>query len=523
MKSTKKVLPIIASAIAALATSCSSDALGTTDGSQQPSGSAETKTVTLTASIGSEPTTRVGMTKKDDNKVSFFWHNGDGIYVQTKKKDGTYTGASFYTDAETGSTTATFTGKIGENDILDHYAVSPYRMESGDDGSDKPTYNHRFNSATELIFNLPDNYVYPVSSTVFDAKTVNSDTDIPLIGYLDDTGNIEFHHLGGLGVIYVDKMPAASGTITVSADQQLAGDFEVDLSAETPVMTTTKGSDGNNEVTFYYNNATTGSVGVIYLPMATGSYSNLTIKIQESGSSEVKTVKYGNLYVARASVNALPIYNHNGTFEKFKEVSDNTYKKNGYEFVDLGLPSGLLWATKNVSDANGQYFAWGEIASGKSAGWSKYNYYKDNAVTKYNNTDGKTTLEAEDDAATRIIGTGVRMPSKADFEELMNSQNCTWTADIKSSGNKVTINGYKVTSKNNNNSIYLAADGGYIVNAQVDITSDLIQLYSYCYYWTSTMYASKSAYTMRASSAVQEFWEYSPRPSLFPIRAVAEH
>ena len=103
------------------------------------------------------------------------------------------------------------------------------------------------------------------------------------------------------------------------------------------------------------------------------------------------------------------------------------------DYVDLGLPSGLLWATCNVGAYapwnSGDYFAWGETQPKSTYDWSTYQYCNDSdhTLTKYCNnseygyngfTDNLTVLLPEDDAATANLGGNWRMPTKAEWEEL---------------------------------------------------------------------------------------------------------
>ena len=102
------------------------------------------------------------------------------------------------------------------------------------------------------------------------------------------------------------------------------------------------------------------------------------------------------------------------------------------EYVDLGLPSGNLWAKCNIGatteDEAGLYFQWGDINGytkeqvGKdkqfASDFSDYKFGTRNNLTKYNTTDGKVVLDLEDDAAHVILGEGWRMPTKDDFVEL---------------------------------------------------------------------------------------------------------
>lgn len=132
------------------------------------------------------------------------------------------------------------------------------------------------------------------------------------------------------------------------------------------------------------------------------------------------------------------------------------------EYVDLGLPSGNLWATCNLGasspEAYGDYYAWGEVEPKQEYTYPNHKWYKEGApslgFTKYNNEDGKLTLEDEDDAVIQKLGNGWRTPTLADFRELTNQKLTT----IK----KTTLNGvagYQITSKKNGKSIFIPFAG----------------------------------------------------------------
>lgn len=143
--------------------------------------------------------------------------------------------------------------------------------------------------------------------------------------------------------------------------------------------------------------------------------------------------------------------------------------QNGHEWVDLGLPSGTKWATMNVGASSpsdyGSYFAWGEtstksIYSGNNLkncisisddghGYMKFSKY----VTDSNcgKVDGKTELDLNDDAAFKIWGSGWRIPSKAQQDELCEKCHWSWTT-------MGDHNGCKVVGPNGN-FIFLPAAG----------------------------------------------------------------
>ncbi len=151
---------------------------------------------------------------------------------------------------------------------------------------------------------------------------------------------------------------------------------------------------------------------------------------------------------------------------------------NKYEYVDLGLPSGTLWATTNVGAASpadhGDYFAWGEISPKEEYSWNTYKWCNGSkkTLTKYLNNpdsspiDNKIMLESNDDAATAIWGDDWRIPTKEEQQELANTDYCTWTWTTKTSSKGESINGYEVKSKSNENSIFLPA-AGYCYNASL--------------------------------------------------------
>lgn len=132
------------------------------------------------------------------------------------------------------------------------------------------------------------------------------------------------------------------------------------------------------------------------------------------------------------------------------------------EYVDLGLPSGNLWAKCNLGasspEAYGDYYAWGEVEPKQEYTKSNHKWYKEGApsqgFTKYNNEDGKLTLEDEDDAVIQKIGNGWRTPTLADFRELTNQK---YTTIEKTTLNGVA--GYQITSKKNKKSIFIPCAG----------------------------------------------------------------
>lgn len=146
-----------------------------------------------------------------------------------------------------------------------------------------------------------------------------------------------------------------------------------------------------------------------------------------------------------------------------KENNGNT---NGHAYVDLDLPSGLLWATCNIGanapEDYGDYFAWGETKTKDTYNWSTYKWCKGDydQLTKYCNnssygyngfTDKLSTLKFRDDAARANWGGDWRMPTIEEWGELMNYTTWVWTMQNGVYGKKITAS--------NGNSLFLPAAG----------------------------------------------------------------
>ena len=197
---------------------------------------------------------------------------------------------------------------------------------------------------------------------------------------------------------------------------------------------------------------------------------------------------------------------------------------NGHEYVDLGLPSGLKWATCNVGattpEEYGDYFAWGETSPKTTYNWSTYKYCNGSSTTmtkyctnsSYGTVDYKTVLELEDDAVRVNWGGNWRMPTEAEYNELKNTNNCTWEWTTQNG-----VKGYKVTSVVNGNSIFLPAAGDRYGD-------DLSGAGSYGNYWSSSLYTSYShgAYYVHFGSSYVGFSLDYFRYYGHSVRAVCE-
>lgn len=153
------------------------------------------------------------------------------------------------------------------------------------------------------------------------------------------------------------------------------------------------------------------------------------------------------------------------------EVVGNTI--NGHEYVDLGLPSGLKWATCNIGATNpedfGNYYAWGET--------STKNEYLENNCSTVGVDLSEISGDAQYDAARAKWGSTWRLPTAEEFEELTNM--CTWTWVTQNN-----VNGMKVTGQNGK-SIFIPATG-YRSGSSLNYVGE------YGYFWSSTTYTNNN-------------------------------
>ena len=273
--------------------------------------------------------------------------------------------------------------------------------------------------------------------------------------------------------VYGEYIPASTmPTVTTSAVTQ--------ITETTAVAGGNVTADGGASVTergVVYGtaeNPTTAS-GKVVNGSGTGSFTcNLT-------DLQPNTKYYVRAYAVNSKGTA---YGEQVSFTTLEEVSATP------EYVDLGLS--VKWATFNVGatkpEEYGDYFAWGETEPKEVYDLSTYVWYNDSeyTLTKYNNSsdqgtvDNKTQLELSDDAAHVNWGGDWRMPTDTEFTELR--ENCTWTWTTQNG-----VNGYKVTSKSNGNSIFLPA-AGYRYGSSLDGAG------SYGVYWSSSLSPVSSSY-----------------------------
>ena len=162
------------------------------------------------------------------------------------------------------------------------------------------------------------------------------------------------------------------------------------------------------------------------------------------------------------------------------ETKHFTVTKETPEAIDLGLPSGIKWASFNLGatkpEEYGDYFAWGEMEAKSKYDWSTYIWSNGSysSLTKYYSDDGKVSLDIEDDAAHKKLGSSWHVPTDSDWRELIKY--CNWTPTTRNG-----IDGMLVTSKTTRATLFLPFAG------QKDRTF-MEDVGTVGYYWTSSLY-----------------------------------
>ena len=193
-----------------------------------------------------------------------------------------------------------------------------------------------------------------------------------------------------------------------------------------------------------------------------------------SGTATITATTYDGGHIATCSVTVCSLI-PSGTI-------------NGYGYVDLGLTSGLKWASfnlgANATEEYGDYFAWGATATRSWYYWDtcpfcdggeseEVQIFKYNTLSRFGPIDNTTVLDPEDDAAAVNWGGTWRMPTDAEWKELITE--CTWTWTTCND-----VYGRLVTSNTNGNSIFLPAAGRRIKDK-------LNYAGSYGNYWSSSL------------------------------------
>ena len=264
--------------VAALATSCSNDL--STDGRH---------TVQLEASVSAEQTRAAFL-----STGAFYWQEGDQIGVTTTGNENsvseTFSPLDLKSGAKTGS--ATFEGTISGD--IGGYAIYPY------DKAQKVSNN-------TLTYTFPSSYTYTKVDQTFFPENQDGNSFRPAMLASVANNGVAFKHLGGVFCIDVESMPCAAGTITLTTNQKLCGEFTATVTDATPELKTADETvSENNSVTITFSGAEEGKEGVFYIPAATGVYTDAKVTITPTNGT-AKEVYAGKYTMERANLYRLAL------------------------------------------------------------------------------------------------------------------------------------------------------------------------------------------------------------------------
>ncbi|MBR4809040.1 MAG: Ig-like domain-containing protein [Bacteroidales bacterium] len=416
------------------------------------------------------------------NTKEVWWNATDKLMVYpTTGTSGSEFRANFI-----GSTAKTcyFKGTLDTKNYSEFYAFYPYSAAK-----------RYFSSSKRLTGTLPANQKAL-------ADNIYKDLMVSYGSFTKSDRNLSMKPVYGGLKFTLSRDDIKSIEFTTNGSTALAGDFNIYFDKNTIVA---EGSD--KTITLTPKSGTAFQSGTNYfIVMIPGTLSK--------GFTATLTTTDGKKLVATTTKKITVKAGVFGTLAK----PLNEYASVTKEYVDLGLPSGTMWATFNVGaeapEEYGDYFAWGETEPKPKSqyNWGYYKWCKGSKMTLtkystrayYGTEDHKIILDATDDPATANWGGSWRIPSDEEWTELLD--NCTWTWTTQNS-----VNGQLVTSKTNGKSIFLPAAGGTLFgNAG-----------SYGYYWSSyiiTDYPHEASLVTFYSKDV--YWQSYSRCEGFSVRPV---
>ena len=421
--------------------------------------------------------TMEGCTSKDGktalNGTALNWVAGDEIAVYGTAGRGIYTATP-----QTPATVALFDNVSGETGNAPFRAYYPTTLTT--DGV---------------------HVTLPAVQTTADGSL----TEFPMYAQSDDN-TLAFRNLCGALKLHLTKAGVSVSSIEVSTNTPINGQYTLRY---TGVPVIDYESNGTNSTVLECENPqpiANGKDFYIYLPHGNSTEMAFTITASDGSVCTKHSKANVAIYITRSQYTTI-------------NLGENDLVFADPDWVDLGLPSGLLWATRNVGATSpedyGDYFAWGETTPKSYYDWSTYIYSNGayNQLTKYCSnsdygyngfTDNLTILQPGDDAATANYGG--RTPTKVEWQELLDNTTATWTTQNG-------VNGRLFTGTNGN-SIFLPAAG-----CRWD--SNIHGGGYYGYYWSSSLYPGLPFYAWEIGfGSGSQYLDAINRMCGQPVRAV---
>lgn len=390
----------------------------------------------LEASID-EPATKSGVGEFG----SFYWTAGDQLAMYTtENKFRTLT-----LKEGAGLSTATFTGVLNDTEFPAEVAVSPAQIAS--------SYN---DGKLEVV--LPEKYEYNDNYAIGNP---------PMYALLGNDNGISFKHLCAMLRFTLDQVPIGASSVRLTSEgSKMVGTFTIAIS-EAPSISKID-SETDNSIAVEFKALEYPKTMTFNFPIPIGEYNNLTIDII---NAEKKILWRRKMRISRTfAIGQLMVFDKISTFPKM---------------VDLGLPSGTLWADRNIGanepSGYGVYYAWGETTVKDDYTQTNYIFTgEDGSMTKYNGDDLLGTLEPSDDIATITLGDEWRMPTLEEMQEFYD--NCT-----------------EVKHSNYHYSVFTGPNGNTLILPYGGIKYDGNTYMGQGHYWTNSLTSPQRAYCFRIS------------------------
>ena len=459
----------------AMFASCSSD--NDIEKNDENKESASVEEMVFTASFEGDETTRAILTKESSSTERMHWQEGDKIVVGCSgitNVNNKYTISSI----ESNGTKATFTGSSISSDPKYYTAIYP------DDATNLSYSAATFETEIKTHQVVTSGYSYDKSAMLMIARTTPSDM------------NFVFKNIPTLIKVTLTNNDGQVKYIRVRSrykSSQLSGAIKVYVDATTGnVRFNSASGTTNNYVQLEIPDGSSGGTFYIAAKPNVQLSSGFSFELEKADHS-----LYSYIYPETVTFGRSNIYDF-GTFD----VSGLTFLK---DVVDLGLPSGTLWCTKNITAGsgtsttfvnsiydNGGYYAWGDVLAYNQddGNGNKKTEYKSSTYTWgdeiYTTSGAYSILKDEYDAAYQIEGHIYCMPTYIQMKELYD--NCTVTNYTSTAYNGHY--GLLLTSNINGNTLWLPA-AGYRCNQGT--MNGLQSVNSKSHYWSKTLYTAQSS------------------------------
>ena len=398
-----------------------------------------------------------------EGQTHVYWEPGDEIKVFAGGKSGKFT-----TDISAASASATFNGTLGEDawaEGMDLWAVYPYSEDAV------------FSDGT-ITTVLP-------SEQVARAGSFGKDMNLAIAHSM--TSDLQFYNVGG-GIRFTLSQDGITEVVLEGLKKEtLAGKVKVGFQDGKPVIREV--TEGKASITIAAPDGEAFKKNAWYYIVAVPGALENGFKMSFRKDDALGSREFD-----------MTVSIKRGIFGTLTHADKGSGASNPIpEAVDLGLPSGLKWASFNLGASKpeeyGDYYAWGETEPKDAYTWSNYKWCidgNDHAITKYCSiasrfdygyngfTDGKIILDPEDDAAYVNLGGKWRIPADWEWAELLDNCSSAWTTENG-------VYGCRFTSNLNNNSIFFPA-AGVCINSSLYFTDS-------CTFWSSSLdtYSSDSA------------------------------